>query len=244
MKKLLSCILTLLLILPAAASADVLAPDWQTAALDDLLAAQTLLANEISARRAADQPAADKIELSGTGTSILTDIMVSSSPVRVSFSSDTEAKLTLSGGEYDHVYHNNKAGCTIQLLDDAANYSAMVEGAGGWSLVIEPIMPGGKLPYSGQGEAVSDFFDLSAPMIVVVSWDASESQSWAESLYVRLNHQYSNISSWDSDRLVGEFPIEKIGSMEVILKPTKGRSEYCISVETGADVKWSIAPKQ
>lgn len=244
MKKLLSCILALLLILPAAASADVLAPDWQTAALDDLLAAQTLLANEISARRAADAPLADKIELAGTGTSILSDIQVSSSPVRVIFSSDTEAKLTLSGGVYDHVYRNDKAGCTIQLLDDVATYSAMVEGAGGWSLVIEPIMPGEKLPYSGQGEAVSDFFDVSAPMIVVVSWDASESQSWAESLYVRLNHQYSNISSWDSDRLVGEFPIEKTGSMEVILKPTKGRSEYCFSVETGADVKWSIAPKQ
>ena len=244
MKKLLCCILTLLLILPAAASADVLAADWQAAALDDLLAAQTLLANEISARRAADQPAADKIELSGTGTSILSDIQVSSSPVRVSFSSDTEAKLTLSGGVYDHVYRNDKAGCTIQLLDDVANYSAMVEGAGSWSLVIEPIMPGEKMPYSGQGEAVSDFFDVPAPMIVVVSWDATDSQSWADSLYIRLHHQYSNISSWDRDTLVSEFPLDKTGSMEVILKPTKGRTEYCFSVETGSDVKWSITPKQ
>ena len=34
MKRLLCCFLSLLLILPAVACADVLAPDWQTAALD------------------------------------------------------------------------------------------------------------------------------------------------------------------------------------------------------------------
>ena len=244
MKKLLCYILLLLLILPAMACADVLAPDWQAAALDDLLAAQTLLANEISARRAADQPAAEKIELSGTGTSILSGIQVAVSPVRVIFSSDSDAKLTLSGGVYDHVFRNDSSGTTIDFLDDIAEYSAMIESSGNWSIAIEPIAPGESLPYSGQGESVSDFFDLQAPVIVVVSWDATGSQSWAESLYIRLHHQYSNISSWDRDTLVSEFPLEKTGSMEVILKPTKGRTEYCFSVETGSDVKWSIAPKQ
>lgn len=238
------CILLALLMLPAAALADVLADHWQEAGTEELLAALTDLNNEISARRAAEAQTVENIELNGNGTSIITEIEVIEGPVRVTFSSDKEAKLTLSGGKYDHVYNNNTAGKTIKLLGEEATYSALVETSGAWTLLIEPIAAGQTLPFSGSGDAVSDFFELSTPMIVTVSWDASASTAWSNSLYVYLCHQYSNIPDWQSEPLASEFPIEKKGSMDVILKPTKGRTEYCLSVETSEDVQWTIAPKQ
>lgn len=243
MKRLLCCFL-LLLILPAVACADVLAPDWQAAALDDLLAAQTLLANEISARRAADQPAAEKIELSGTGTDILTGVSVAAMPVRVSFVSDAEAKATLTGGRYSHTFHNYASGSLVEFLDDAADYSVLVETTGAWSLTFEPLAAGQALPFSGTGDAVSDIFDITAPMIVTFSWDLSKYDKILPTFRVELKHQNARANVWGYDPLVSELSPELVGSRDVILKPVDGCAAYCFAVEAPEGVSWSIAPKQ
>ena len=83
MKKLLALCLALLSLVSVAASAEVLADGWQDAGLEALQQAQQDIANRISELRAASAPAADRVELSGSGTSILTDVAIDFSPARV-----------------------------------------------------------------------------------------------------------------------------------------------------------------
>ena len=73
MKKLLALILVLVLCLPAMALADVLADDWQDASMEELLDAQQNISNRISELRAAAAADMERVELSGTGTAILSD---------------------------------------------------------------------------------------------------------------------------------------------------------------------------
>ena len=54
--------------------ADVLSPDWKDASIDELLAAQIEIGNQISVLRAAEYETLDSIELSGSGTDILSNV--------------------------------------------------------------------------------------------------------------------------------------------------------------------------
>lgn len=241
MRKLLLLFLVLtLLVLPA--SADVLTQDWQSADLDELLAAQSAIANEISTRRAAEQPTVQAFTSSGSGTTILSNIEVPYSPARVTFTADSKASLSLPG-KYDHTYQLTSAGTVVELLDDQSTYNAMITASGAWSLTIEPIVAGQTLPFSGTGDGVSDFFQLTTPVIATISWDASGVTGWFNQMSVTMCHQYKNISAWQSDLLLNELDLDVTGSVDVILSPTQGRDEYCFAVSAADGLKWSISYK-
>ncbi len=241
MRKLITLMLVFsLLVLPAAA--DVLTQDWQSASLDELLAAQSTLANEISARRAAEKPTAEAFSTTGTGTAILSGIEIPYTPARVTFSSPTKASLSLPG-KYDHTYQVYTGGSVVELLDDPGTYNAMVTATGPWSLIIEPIKSGQTLPVSGVGYGVSDFFSLPAPVIATVSWDASGVTGMFNQITVRFCHQYKNISSWQSEVMMNELNVDRTGSMDIILQPVQGREEYCLAVTAADGLQWSISYK-
>lgn len=235
-------LLLVLLLVSVPALADVLAPDWQAASIEDLTAAQELLANELSARRAAAQPSADAFTSSGTGTAILSGVQVPYDPARVTFSADSKATLTLPA-KYNHVYQLYKAGTKIDFLSDPATYDAQVTAAGSWSVTIEPIRAGQTFPFTGSGAAVSDFFDLQAPTIATVSWDASGVSRLLSNLSIIMYHQYKNISRWQPEVLMNELNVDKTGSLDVILSPTQGRTEYCLVIDAADGLQWSIAYK-
>ena len=104
MKKLLALILVLVLCLPAMALADVLADDWQDASMEELLDAQQNISNRISELRAAAAADVERVELSGTGTAILSDVVIPFAPSRVKLTSEGSCTAKLTGGAYDYVF--------------------------------------------------------------------------------------------------------------------------------------------
>lgn len=242
MRKFLSLFMVLALCLPSAAFADVLSDSWQDATLDELLAAQQDIANQISALRAAQTTAADKIELTGSGTSIVSDVNVSFSPARLTVTVDGEMNLTLMDedmNEDSETVSNHMS----TVFADSGVFTLLVEAAGDWTITFEPIIPGGTLPMSGSSSYVSDIIELAAPTIVTISADASDVDNFT-TLYVYLAY-VDDDGDWNDDRLVDQWLNEgETYSADIILKPAKGASSYFIFVKCNSGTKWSIAPKQ
>lgn len=242
MKKLLTLLLVFLLI-PAVSLADVLAPGWEDASLDDLLAAQAAIADQISQLRAASSDAAETLTFSGDGTTILSAVNVEHIPARVTINGTV--KLTLTGGQYDHVFNVWQDKMSCEVLTDAAEYDLLVEGTGAWTITIEPLKEGGTMELSGTGPYVSDFFQLPSATIVVCSMDASKLGKWSASLYVKMGHQYGNISSWTTDSVAGDslFSDPLKLTEEAIVKPTKNRGQYYWIIDVPVGTTWSITQK-
>lgn len=242
MKKLLALCLALLIFIPAAASAEVLADGWQDADLEALQQAQQDIANRISELRVVSTPTADLVELSGSGTSILTDVAINFSPARVIIECEGEISVAFTGGDYDYTF--SASSYEQEFFDQTGTFDLLIESAGAWSVTVEPIADGGTLPMEGSGPFVSDFFELSAPMIVTISSDAGEMDAMLSNLIVTLCHQYENIESWQEESLTNELLSDgDTFSADVILQPVDGRMQYCLSVKCEPGVAWSITPK-
>lgn len=243
MKKLLALCLCLTLCLPAAALADVLADGWQEATLEELQAAQQSVADRISELRAAETPAGDAVELSGNGVAILSDVAVEQAPARVTVTGTVKA--TFTGGSYDHSFNVWKNESTCEVLTEPATYEVLVEGEGDWSIRVEPLKDGGTLELEGTGPYVSDFFELPGSTIVHCVMDASNSDEWSASLYIKLGHQFGNISAWDTDSVVGDSlfsaPLKLEG--DGIIKPVKGRTQYYWLIDVPVGAQWAISLK-
>ena len=242
MKKLLALCLALLCLVSAAASAEVLADGWQDAGLEALQQAQQDIANRISELRAASAPAADRVELSGSGTSILTDVAIDFSPARVIIECEGETSVAFTGGDYDYTF--SASSYEQEFFDQTGAFDLLIESTGPWAVTVEPIADGGALPMEGSGPFVSNFFELPAPMIVTVASDAGEMDALLSNLIVSLCHQYENIESWRQESLTNELLSGgDTFSADVILQPVDGRTQYCLSVECEPGVSWSITPK-
>lgn len=243
MKKLLALCLCLALCLPAAALADVLADGWQEATLEELQAAQQSVADRISELRAAQAPAGDAVELSGNGVAILSDVAVEQAPVRVIVNGTV--KVTFSGGSYDHGFNIWQEESSCEVLTEAATYELLVEGEGDWSIRIEPLQEGGTLELTGTGPYVSDFFELPGSTIVHCTMDATKTDARSASLYIKLGHQFGNISAWDTDNVVGDSlfsaPLKLEG--DGIIKPVKGRTQYYWIIDVPVGAQWAISLK-
>ena len=101
MKKMITVILVLLLCLPAFALASTLTIDLSTATLDDLLQAQQQISDRISELHSASAPSADRIEFSGNGAAILSDVKISFSPSRIILQAEDRITATLTSGKHD-----------------------------------------------------------------------------------------------------------------------------------------------
>lgn len=243
MKKLLALILVLVLCLPAMALADVLADDWQDASMEELLDAQQNISNRISELRAAAAADVERVELSGTGTAILSDVVIPFAPSRVKLTSEGSCTAKLTGGAYDYVFDGDSY--EEKFFDQSGTFNLLVETTGAWSFVVEPVMDGGTLPLSGTGPFVSDFVELPAPMIVTVEGNKGSMNALLTNFIVKLNHQYKNLDAWQGDSLTNEMFTGTTApfSADVILQPVDGRTQYCISVVCEPGVEWSITPK-
>lgn len=243
MKKLISLVLVACFLSPLAVLADVLSPDWQNASLDELLSAQQQIGDQISALRAAEKPAGEAIELSGTGTSILSSVEIPQVPARVTINGNV--KVTMTGGRYDQTFNAWQYDFSCESLTEAGTYDLLIEGEGSWSIAIEPLKEGGTMALSGNGPYISDFFELSAPTIVHCSMDASKTDGYFASLYTKLGHQYSNIENWTSDTVVGDLVSGNQLKLEAdgIIKKEGNRTQYYWIIDVPIGTEWSITTK-
>ena len=243
MKKLITLFLALLMLIPSAALGDVLADGWEGATLDELQDAQLQISNRISDMRAAAAADVERVELTGTGTSILSDVVIPFAPSRVILQCEGDATAKLTGGAYDYTF--TASGYDASFFDKTGTFGLLVEGAGAWSFTVEPIMDGGTLPMSGTGPYVSDFFDLPAPMIVTIAADKGDMTAMLSNVIFQLHNQMKNMDLWGADTLSNAMisgSSEPV-SLDVILQPVEGRTQYCISVNVKPGVSWSVTPK-
>lgn len=246
MRKLITLALVLMLALPAAATAEILAPGWQDAPVDELLAAGQAINERVAQLRAAQSTSAEGLLFQGSGTSILNDVAIPADPSRVILTSlKGKAKATLSGGAYDIVYEI-KDGQTQEFMEKGGTYTLLVEADGDWSFEVQPIRQGGSLPLEGSGAYVSDFFPLTAPLIVSIKADLGEMTDLLSLTTLRLHHQYEVSEALWQDRVLITNLISSASpdmSGDIILSPVKGRDLYVISVDCAPGVSWSIIPK-
>ena len=239
MKKLVSIMLMIALVVPCAASAEVLADGWQNAGLDALIDAQEQIAKHIEDIRAENAVSADPLVLTGSGTTIVQEpLLIFDIPARIVVSGNVE--LTLFGEQFDHEFNSDKRNYSCERFTYPGEYTALVEGEGEWEITIEPIKEGGTLEISGTGPYVSDFFDFDAPTIMhVVIDNASYSR-----MGIRMGHYLENIKDWGSDAVIKYDLYGNDGVDEdVIIKPTKGESMYYWIVDVPEGVEWSITAK-
>lgn len=242
MKKLIILGMVLALLLPSAVLADVLVDGWQDATMDELQQAQQDISNRISELRAAASVDVDSVELSGSGTSILSDVVIPFSPSRVIVECEDDTSVKFTGEEYDYTFSAKTR--EESFFSAVGTFDLLVESPGAWTVVVEPIMDGGMLPMNGNGPFVSDFFELPAPMIVSITADPAGMDAFLTNLIVKLHNQYENIDSWGGDSLTNELlSTDDSFAADVILEPVDGRDQYCLSVTCEPGVEWSIAPK-
>lgn len=142
--------------------------------------------------------------MSGTGTAILSDVVIPFAPSRVKLTSEGSCTAKLTGGAYDYVFDGDSY--EEKFFDQSGTFNLLVETAGAWSFVVEPIMDGGTLPLSGTGPFVSDFVELPAPMIVTVEGNKGSMNALLTNFIVKLNHQYKNLDAWNGAQLHHDTP--------------------------------------
>lgn len=215
-----------------------------TANLDELKNAKEIIENRISELQSSEPISSSEIiEISGSGTSIISDITIPFSPSRIIVNCDGKLDGELIGDTNFSFSANTQ---TAKFFDGSGSFDFLVEASGDWSISIEPIVYSQTFPISGTGEYVSDFFDLDSPMIVTVKGDPSTSSSQFTNLIFKLHHQYEYLTSWGYDALTNEFMSQKDDQFvkDVILKPVNGRDQYCISITCDPGVQWSIETKK
>jgi hypothetical protein len=239
MKRILVIVLAFLVLLPFASLA--LTIDLETATIDELLAAQLEISAQLSVLRANNAPVGEDIVLIGSGTSIKSGISIPFSPARLTITG--EAKVTFTDGDNSSSFSSEGLYAGF-IYGTVAETSALIEAQGDWTITIEQIKEGASLPLEGEGSFISDFFDLPEPIIVTVEVDATDlvrSYGWYE---IRIRNQYEYSDSWDYNTLDYDSIDKGVNqSVDLILKPVKGRMQYCITVEAPAGLKWSITPK-
>ena len=240
MNKILAILMVLLICLPSAALADVLADGWQDASMDELLDAQQDINNRISELRAAEAANVDAVKLSGSGTDIVSEVVIPFAPARITITGSGTFKL--SGGT-DTTF--TAKGYQQDSLTKSGTYQLLVEAEGDWTFTAEPIAAGGTLPLSGSGPFVSDFIELPQAMIVTLTGEPGTMESLVSNFIVHLNHEYENLDLWGYDALSNELFTKSTESFtaDVILQPVDGRTEYFISITCDPGVEWSITPK-
>lgn len=119
--------------------------------MEELLDAQQNISNRISELRAAAAADVERVELSGTGTAILSDVVIPFAPSRVKLTSEGSCTAKLTGGAYDYVFDGDSY--EEKFFDQSGTFNLLVETTGAWSFVVEPIMDGGTLPLSGTGHS-------------------------------------------------------------------------------------------
>lgn len=242
MKKLIIMALAVLLCLPAL-TASALDMDLSTATLEELLQLQQDVANRISELRAAETSTAERVELSGSGTAILSDVAIPFSPSRIILEAEGDISVKLTGGSSDYSY--SATDYNAVFFDQEGTYTVLVEATGAWSFTVEPILSGGTLPMSGSGPYVSDFFELPAPMIVTIKGSKGTMTSLLSNFIVKLRCQYKNMNLWQADSLTNQLfsSSSEPFSADVILNPVTGRTQYCLSITCDPGVEWSITAK-
>lgn len=252
MKKPLSLVLCLLLLLSAAAPAAaqsapgaILMDGWQSAPASALKEARQLLDAQINRLAAAPSPsdtAPLTIFLEGSGTKIISDLSIPFAPARITLKGNM--KLTLTGGDYDRSY--NSKTYYVEPLLESGTFDALIESSENWSIAIEPIKDGGIFSMSGNGPFVSDFIPLSGAMILTITGDPAGISTGYTSFYVSLAHQYDYSENWTTANLRtgGMSDSDKPYSADLIVKPIKGRSQYFIVVECSPGLAWTITPKE
>ena len=242
MKKLLALCLALLSLVSAAASAEVLADGWQDAGLEALQQAQQDIANRISELRAASAPAADRVELSGSGTSILTDVAIDFSPARVIIECEGETSVAFTGGDYDYTF--SASSYEQAFFDQTGAFDLLIESTGPWAVTVETDCRRRRATHGRRRPLCFRLLRASAPMIVTISSDVEGMDALLTNLIVALCHQYENIESWQQESLTNELLSGgDTFSADVILQPVDGRTQYCLSVKCEPGVAWSITPK-
>ncbi len=244
MKKWMLLVLAINLCVPSIAFADVLSVDFSTASLDELLQAQQQIADRIAELQTTDSASIERLELSGTGSSILSDIVIPFSPCRIILESSTMATVTLTVDSYDFKFIADRY--DAEFYSKQGTGTLRVETDGDWTFTAEPIIEGAAFPMSGSGPYVSDFFELSAPMTVTVKGAPGAMMVYPSNLTVMLREQYESVDLWGGITLASKrlTPAGDAFSADVTLLPVTGRTQYCLAVICGPGIEWSITPKQ
>ena len=245
MKKALSILLVLMLLLPIAALADPITIDPATATRDELLAAQSAIQDALASLDKAEGPAVqpaseDAIVITGTGTNIYSDIEVPFAPARIILNTGENMEVTLTGNDYEYTMYG--AGSTV--CPTVNTLTVLAEGSEDWTLTISPIVDGGKLEASGTGPYISDFFTLEKPFIAKISVDASKAQyTYGDSFDVYLECVEEDGYIYNDSLLFEYVSKSDTLSKDVIIKPAQNISKYFIVVDCDPGVAWTVASK-
>ncbi len=239
MKKWLSLPLAALCCLQLFLASALAAPitiDLDAATQEELTQLQSQIADRLSALRMSETPAGEVIELSGEGSAIH-PLSIPFSPARVTCTAQGQpGAFKLTEGLFPYSFETDST--RTDVVEEAGDYTLLVECAGQWNFRVEPLAPGGALEQKGKGFYVSDIFPLDGPTIVNFSYQTAENGG---NLIV---YEYAVYEDGEviSNLLINEMPRNNAsGSVEKILETTGGATGYFLTVYCDPATEWEIS---
>lgn len=261
MRKLITLALVLMLALPAAAAAEILAPGWQDAPVDQLQAAQQAITSRIAELKTAeiailDQAIAsnealnhesESVHFEGKGFSM---IPINSYPYFpnksvLSIEKPGKVKLEITGDNINRSteFIATKDNKVFTFSYDSSsgenkNLTLLVSTDSGWSLDVYPLTYDGDIEFSGSGGSVSNMFKLSAPVLVTIDYNTTAKHD---------NFGITLVSVTDSGCLYEPVIIEalsksnKMGSKQAFIKPLYADTCFYV-IKADPLTSWSISP--
>ena len=237
-----SIFLLSILIITSAAFADTITIDLDTATADELQAARDAINERIADILASDlSSVSEKFTLKGKGTKILEGVDLLYTPARLFVKSTAEIKVTLCSDGKNRTYDgSNSSGLQFaHLIDKEQSISSIiVETQGEWSLEFSPIELTQKMITSGSGSCITDYFLVSPPQIVSISFN----DGWyAGYTYIYLYKIHANNSVSCEEWMWQDFVTDE--TFDYIIKPESNVKAYFIMISCPHDTRWSITTK-
>lgn len=252
MRKTLSIIVSLMLLLPTIAFADgVLSDGWEAAPFDSLIEAKNLVSRQITQLLVHQEVPAEGFSLSGEGLSITDGYTLPAGIWRRSIvipnAKSFEDKVTLTkGGKNDTISITDATMVTpIQVSGGIDVDYAVIETAGSWSITYTPIAAEGTIDAEGDGGFVGDFFVCSKPTIVTISAKSGYSSLTNFQVYLYTLNTSGRLSSeYGAELMVNELMSSgDAETFQAIIKPEDNVAAYLWVVSTDDGVVWSITAK-
>lgn len=207
--------------------------------LEELVTLQERITTRISQLRAANIPAGDVVTISGTGTTVLTNVNIPFSPSRVVIDSVSGLSLKMTGGKWDRNYSGKQH---VDYLSESAVFEALIETKDDWNVTFEPITEGGTISIKGEGSYVGGFFDIPNTTIVTIKAKAGNLDNYMCNFSAQVI--YNSGYGWTYDYHASELMTSNTTfEKDSILKPSKDTNQYFWYIDCDPGVEWEITVK-
>lgn len=219
--------------------AEVIQIDTETATLEELKSARSIIDKRIQTVQFSNVPISDEsLIISGSGTQILDGISIKSPISRFVSTSSNDMKLTYYTPQSSKSYSNGRS--TAKVIGSPIELTCiMIETEGEWKIDFTPLTTM-ESPYtSGIGSYVTDIFEVEPPTIVNITLTSGYYGGYSSVILYKIDSE----GNYTGENFIDREIVIDTESFDRIIKPEAGIVSYFWRIECPVDTVWSITEK-